>query len=91
MSQQMITTIGMLAAILTTVSFLPQLIKVWVTRSAHDISLWMFSMFSVGVFAWVVYGFLIDSLPVIIANICTLGLAAGILILKIKFDYLDNR
>lgn len=87
MTQESITVLGLLAATLTTISFVPQLIKVWVSRSAHDISFWMFSLFSTGVALWLVYGIYIDSLPVILANSITLVLALAVLILKIRFDH----
>ena len=91
MSDTSITVIGMLAALLTTISFVPQLVKAWRTRSTHDISLWMFSLFCTGIILWLIYGFLISSLPVIIANICTIILAGSILVLKIKFEYIDKK
>ena len=65
------STIGFIAAILTTVSFVPQVLKVWRTRSAKDISLGMYSLFTLGIAAWLVYGVLIDSWPVILANLIT--------------------
>jgi MtN3 and saliva related transmembrane protein len=69
------STIGFIAAILTTVSFVPQVLKVWRTRSAKDISLGMYSLFTLGIATWLVYGVLIDSWPVILANLVTLILA----------------
>lgn len=80
-----ITALGLLAGTLTTLSFIPQVIKVVKTKSTGDISLIMFIAFTLGVFAWLVYGFLIEDLPVIIANFITLILAATILIYKIIY------
>ncbi len=77
--------IGYLAATLTTVAFLPQLIKTWRERSAKDVSYAMLLIFSLGVFCWLIYGFLIHSLPIIFANSITLVLNLLILILKIRF------
>ncbi|MGH9811215.1 MAG: SemiSWEET transporter, partial [Terriglobia bacterium] len=52
----MITAIGLLAAFCTTVAFLPQVIQTWRTRSTKDLSLPMFSIFTTGIFLWLVYG-----------------------------------
>jgi len=79
------STIGFIAAILTTVSFVPQVLKVWRSRSAKDISLGMYSLFTLGIAAWLVYGVLIDSWPVILANLVTLMLAGSVLVMKLKF------
>ena len=67
-----VTAIGLIAAVCTTVSFVPQLIRVWRLRSAREISLTMFLVFSLGTFLWLLYGILIRSLPVILANAVTL-------------------
>lgn len=80
----MVTYLGLLAAVLTTVAFVPQAVKTWRTRSTHDISLAMFSILVAGIFAWLVYGVLIGDLPLILANAVTLGLAGTILYLKIR-------
>jgi MtN3 and saliva related transmembrane protein len=78
--------IGSAAAVCTTISFLPQLIKVWRLKSARDISLIMFLLFSTGVALWLSYGILIASWPVIVANGFTLIFAVAILILKLRYD-----
>jgi MtN3 and saliva related transmembrane protein len=75
--------VGMLAGTLTTLSFLPQVIKVWKTRSTRDLSLAMFAAFTLGVALWLVYGLLIDSWPVILSNLVTLVLAGLILFFKL--------
>jgi len=79
-----VTLLGLTAGVLTTLSFLPQVLKAWKTRSTRDISLGMFSMFCTGVFFWVVYGFLVADVPVIAANVVTFLLAATILVLKLR-------
>jgi len=79
-------TIGVVAAICTTGSFVPQLLRVWRRKSAEDISLLMFLFFSLGVALWLIYGLLIGSFSVIAANIFTLVLALAILALKIVYD-----
>jgi MtN3 and saliva related transmembrane protein len=79
------TWIGIAAAILTTTAFAPQAIQAWRTRSTRDVSLTMFSLMVTGVVLWLVYGILIDDLPLILANAVTLMLAGSILVAKIRF------
>lgn len=78
--------IGSTAAVCTTVSFVPQLYRVWQRKSASDISLLMFLFFNFGVACWLVYGIGIGSRPIIAANAVTLALAVAILVLKLKYD-----
>lgn len=73
-----------MAGACTTLSFLPQLIKTWKTRSTHDISTGMYVTLSIGLLLWVFYGFSIYSLPIIITNVVTLILAFTVLVLKIR-------
>ena len=77
--------IGSIAATLTTVSFVPQVWKVWQTRHTADISLAMYSFFTTGVALWLAYGFLLASWPIIIANSITLLLAGTVLVMKLRF------
>jgi MtN3 and saliva related transmembrane protein len=86
MQRNMIDLIGYFAATCTTFSFLPQLIRVIRLRSARDISLGMFLVFSVGTVMWLVFGLLSHSKPMIAANAMTLALSISILILKLRFD-----
>lgn len=79
----MADTIGSIAAILTTLSFLPQAIMVLRTRNTDSLSLTMYAMFTAGVSCWLVYGLMIQSMPVIVANLVTVCLAALILSMKI--------
>lgn len=80
-----ISLIGFGAATLTTISFLPQVIKVWRTKSTQDISLEMFLIFSLGVFLWMIYGILIKDWAVFLANFITFILASTILRFKLKY------
>jgi len=80
----MVTILGLLAATLTTIAFVPQVLKTWRTRSTHDISLGMFSLLAAGVFAWLIYGILIGDLPLVLANGVTFVLAGTILYFKIR-------
>jgi MtN3 and saliva related transmembrane protein len=78
------TCIGSVAAICTTVAFVPQVIKSWRTRDLSGISLPMYTIFTLGVILWLVYGLLIGDWPVIIANAITALLAGGVLLLKLQ-------
>ena len=80
-----INYVGFFAAFCTTISFLPQVIKVYKTKSTKDISLYMFLIFTIGTFCWLIYGIIESSLPIIIANTISLILSAIILLYKIKF------
>jgi MtN3 and saliva related transmembrane protein len=80
-----ITIIGLIAALLTTVSLFPQLIKIYKTKSTRDISTGMFTLFCGGVFLWFIYGVLVNDFPIIIANSLAFIQAVVILILKIKY------
>lgn len=75
--------IGLMAAIFTTVSFLPQVYKTWKTGDTSGISLAMYSIFVIGIACWLVYGIYLESWPMIVANAITLILAGSILIMKI--------
>lgn len=80
----MVNVIGSLAGCLTTIAFIPQVIRTWKTRSAQDISLFMFLLFSCGVLLWLIYGILLQAMPIILANGITLALSTSILALKIR-------
>ncbi len=78
--------LGYIAGTLTTVAFLPQLVKILKNKSAKDISLVTFLVFTTGIFTWLLYGIFTTNLPIIFANSITLVTAILILILKIKYD-----
>ncbi|TAJ77749.1 MAG: hypothetical protein EPO42_09345 [Gallionellaceae bacterium] len=77
--------IGGLAAMLTTVAFIPQVWQVWRTRHTKDISLAMYAAFTCGVALWLVYGILLGSWPIIVSNSITVCLAGAVLAMKIRF------
>ncbi len=77
--------IGGVAATLTTCSFIPQVWRVWQTRHPQDISLLMYVSFTAGVALWLVYGILLASWPIVIANSITLLLAGTVLGMKLRF------
>jgi MtN3 and saliva related transmembrane protein len=81
-----VTLIGYFAGFLTTVAFVPQVLKTWKSKSASDLSLGMFLVFSLGVLCWLIYGILLAEFPIIFWNTVTLILALALLIMKLKFD-----
>jgi MtN3 and saliva related transmembrane protein len=77
--------VGFAAGVLTTIAFVPQVWKVWQSRSARDLSLPMYLIFTCGVALWLVYGLMAGALPVVVANAITLLLAGAVLVMKIRF------
>lgn len=86
----MIDSIGLLAGLLTTTAFIPQVWKIYRTKSGNDISARMISLFSVGLVLWLIYGILLRSLPLIISNVFTLALTLTIIALKIRYRELQR-
>ncbi|WP_341528015.1 SemiSWEET transporter [Nostoc sp. UHCC 0302] len=80
------TTLGLVAGVLTTIAYLPQLIKTWQSKSANDLSWSMLIILCIGIILWLVYGFSVHDIPLIAANIVTLLIASVILVLKIKYN-----
>jgi MtN3 and saliva related transmembrane protein len=78
--------IGLAAGALTTIAFVPQLLKIHATQSGRDVSMRTFLIFSTGVALWFAYGLLIGSLPIVLANIVTLAVALTIIALKIRYE-----
>jgi MtN3 and saliva related transmembrane protein len=79
------TFIGLFAAVCTTSSFVPQVIKAWRSRSTRDMSTLMFTLLVTGNSLWLLYGVLIGDLPIVVANLITLALVATILALKLRY------
>ena len=79
-----IEIIGLVAASLTTASFVPQVYKIWKRKSTESISLIMFLMFFVGVLLWLIYGIFIKSVSMTIANTITASLTLIIIYFKVK-------
>ncbi|MBW4604835.1 MAG: SemiSWEET transporter [Calothrix sp. FI2-JRJ7] len=80
-----VTVLGLVAATLTTFAFLPQLLKIWQTKSAKDVSFVMLIFFNTGVLLWLIYGLFLEAWPIILANGITLFFNLIILLLKIKY------
>lgn len=85
------TLLGLGAGTLTTLAFVPQVLKTWRSKSGNDISLGMFVLFSTGVLLWLIYGILIHALPVILANAVTLLLSLTVLALKLRYQRREHR
>ncbi len=79
-----IEIIGFVAAILTTSAYLPQAYKIWKSKSADDVSLTMYLVMLLGIILWEIYGLLIQSPPVIVANFVTALILLMILYFKLK-------
>lgn len=79
------TIIGLAAAILTTVAYVPQAIKSVRLRSTGDISIIMYIAMNAGILLWLVYGIAISNLPVILANSVTIIFTGTILFMKIRY------
>ncbi len=78
------SSIGILAAFLTTTAFIPQVVRVMRTHDTHAISLWMYILFTTGVALWLVYGVMLCLWPVILANSATLILALIVIYFKVR-------
>jgi MtN3 and saliva related transmembrane protein len=77
--------LGLLAGGLTTASFVPQVLKIYKTKSAEDVSLTMFIAFCVGVGLWLTYGIIKQDWAILLTNGVTLVLGLAILVMKIKY------
>jgi len=81
---QLIEYAGYGAAFCTTAAYVPQVLRVWRTRSTQDISLKMFVVLVIGLGLWITYGFAKGEIPIILANVVTLALASTILYFKLR-------
>lgn len=84
MSPPLADALGYFAAVLTTFSFAPQVVKSWTTRDLSGVSLGMYSLFTAGVAVWIAYGVAVGGWPIIVANVVTFVLAGSVLVLKIR-------
>lgn len=85
MTKILIEAVGYIAAILTTISFLPQALKIIKLKKADEISLTMYLLSASGTFLWLVYGLLMGNLPLILANAISCSFGIIIIFCKIKF------
>jgi MtN3 and saliva related transmembrane protein len=82
---EIITTIGLVAAVLSTVALLPQVIRVWKTKSVKDISMGMFMIMTTSQVTWLVYGALMGETPIITSNFIVLMQTMALLSFKAKY------
>lgn len=80
------TTVGLVAGFITSVAAIPQVVKTLRIRHTRDISIWQPMLLSAGVALWMVYGTLINDLPLILANIVPLLCNIVLVGLKLYFD-----
>ncbi len=83
--------LGLVAGALTTLAFVPQVVRIVRTRSAYDISWWLFGILAAGSALWLWYGITLDSLPLIATNVVTLTLQLTIFWLKWRFGRVPRR
>ncbi len=81
-----ITIMGFVAGALTTISYIPQALKIWREKYAKGVSILMYTIISIGIFLWLIYGIEIYSLPIITANAISLILSILILLGKLKYN-----
>jgi MtN3 and saliva related transmembrane protein len=81
----LVSAIGFSAALLSAISMAPQVVKVYRTKKTGDLSLWAFSVLASGLFLWLVYGILIQAMPVIIGNAVGFIFSMYIVLMKIRY------
>ena len=79
------SNLGYFAGILTTFAFIPQVVKVWTSKSTSDISLIMFVIFTLGVLLWLIYGVIVNDYSLVVTNLVTFSLSLSILVAKILY------
>jgi len=77
--------VGLIAGVLTTAAYVPQVYKTWKTKSAGNISLLMYITMFIGIILWLIYGIHLNSLAMVVANVVTAVLTMIILIFKIRY------
>ena len=77
--------LGYIAALCTTVAFVPQVMKTYKSKSAASLSLGMFLFFTSGIILWLIYGIMINEYPIIVANLVTLVLAGMLIYFKLRY------
>jgi MtN3 and saliva related transmembrane protein len=86
-----ITTIGYVAGFLTTLSFVPQVIRAYRTRSVNDLSWVWLSVFMAGLLGWLTYGLILRDWPMILANTITISLCVVLMYMKARYRNLPGR
>ena len=80
----LVTTVGLVAAFCTTISYVPQIRNIWATGETEDISLKMFLILTAGIALWIVYGIMQRDAVIILANSVSLAFLAAILFFKLR-------
>ncbi len=80
-----IEILGLVAGTITSVTFLPQVIKIWQTKSAKDLSLMMLLLLMLGVVLWLIYGLVVMSTAIIYTNSMVLAMSLIMLYFKVRF------
>jgi len=80
-----ISVLGLAAGFCTTAAFIPQVAKTWRTRHTKDLSLGMFLIYGTGIVLWLLYGIVLNDIPIIAANVATLALSATMLYFKLRY------
>ncbi len=75
-----VTLLGLVAAALTTAAYVPQVVKTWRSGSSADLSLGTYALLLAGLVAWLAYGVLVRDVPIILANVVTIGLVGSVLV-----------
>lgn len=81
----LVSVLGIVAAILTTSSFLPQMVKAYRTKSMHDVSRYLMSLFATGTVLWMLYGIYKSDLVIVGAN--AIATVFNVVLLYMKFSY----
>lgn len=77
--------LGFAAGFLTTIAFIPQVVKIWKSKSAKDVSLPAFATFTAGLAIWIAYGVVKQDPPIVLWNVVTIALAIAILVMKVRY------
>lgn len=80
-----VEALGMTAGVISSITFLPQVIKTWKTKSAADVSLLMFTFATISVIMWLVYGIILKNTPIIFTNSMVLLFSLIMLYFKFRF------
>lgn len=82
---QAIEILGLLAGTITSITFLPQVLKIWQTKSAKDLSLLMLLLLMLGVVLWLIYGLVVMSAAIIYTNSMVLAMSLIMLFFKVRY------
>lgn len=78
-------TIGVIAATITSLASIPQLVKTWRTRRADDLSYGLLAFLLAGISLWLLYGFLVPAVPIILESLVSLASICAITVLKVRY------